>query len=389
MKRNGFALLELVIGLFLLGLLSLSAIAGLKSLNESTRLQREINFYRDFDNGLKTTFETITDTFEPYCSSITSGTQSSWGWGHSLCSATSPLPIFSSASTGDQIVYSIQWSTLSSSEQTALENSIVQMFNPYCKKVSKGAGNLVLRCGDLTGLTYNLGAGDVASAHTAGSDINPLIVPSFTLSYRQRNAKSDQVNIVTYNGTLVDLWQKRRNYSMEKFNTFSRTMKAFYNAKLLAETQNTAPNGLNTVDDEFVPWHWETLGSAPASVTSAICTLSGGVCTNLTSPGIWRTTTPHRATIMTNVIANVAPTNNELATDGFGNMVRLLPVSSLCGVSDLSTCTDVSLPAAPPTPAIDYYAGTIRGPYATALFISTCKDTSVAQPSYCRKYIAY
>ncbi|MDD4969839.1 MAG: type II secretion system protein [Paludibacter sp.] len=389
MKRSGFAMVEIVIGIFILTLLATSAIIGMSSMNEATRFQKELNFYRDFDNGLKTTFESITDTFEPYCSSITTGTQASWGWGHSSCNATSPLPVFSSAGTGDQIIYSIQWSTLSAQEQTTLEQSIVQSYAPYCQEVSKGASSLTLRCGNLTGLTYDLGAGAVASAHTAGSDINPLVVPSFTISYRQQNARSNQVNIVTYNGTFADLWQKRRNYSLEKFNTFSRSMKAFFNAKLIRESQNTAPTGLNSVDDEFVPWHWEALGGTPASVSSAVCTDTAGTCTNLTSPAIWQTTTPHRATVMKNVIANVSATNAAISLDGFGNMVRMLPISSLCTNTDLSVCTDTALPSAPSVPADNYYAGAIKPPYASVLFTASCKDTSVTRPNYCRNYIAY
>lgn len=389
MKRSGFAMLELVIGIALLGLLIASSVIGISSLNESARSQKEMNFYRDFDDGLKVSFELITDTFEPYCSSITTTTQSSWGWGHASCNTTSPLPVFSAAGTGDQIVFSIRWATLTAQQQTTLENSIVESFAPYCVEVSKGASNLVLRCGDLTGLQYNLGAGAVASAHTVGTDINPMTPPSYTISYRQVNARSGQANIVTHNGTFANLWQKRQNYSMEKLNTFSRGMKAFYNSKLITESQNTAPTGLNSVDDEFVPWQWESLGGTPASVSSTNCAVSGGVCTNLTSPAIWQTTTPHRATIMRNTIANIFPGNAALSVDGFGNMLRLLPIASQCSNADLGICTDTALPGAPSTPADNYYSGSLKPPYTSVLFIDACKNTSVTRPNYCRNFIAY
>lgn len=389
MKRSGFSMIEISIGLTILAIVLVATVKNMSTLRESVRFQNEINFYAKFDRAVAGNFELIVNTFEPICSPIISDVQAGWGWQNASCNQTSPLPSYTAANGGG-LVYKIQWASLSAQQQATVRDGIVASLAPECRLVSVGASDITLRCANLQNLTYDLGAGPVASAHTVGADINPTIAPSYQISLLVVKENGNVAPFTqTHSGSLNAVWQKRQNYSLEKINGLSAGLKNFYNSKLIAETQNVAPSGLNSTDDEFVPWHWEAFGANQASVAATACVLAGGICTNLTNPNVWRTGNPSRATLMRYAIANVGAGNANLATDGFGNMLRIVPITSTCSNTNLLNCTDVAPTAAPAIPADNYYAGIIKPPHGSILFSATCNDTTTAVPDYCRHYLYY
>jgi hypothetical protein len=386
-QRSGFNMIELSLALIVISGVMIASFKGVQSTKESLRMQKEHDFYDQFDKALNISFNAITDNAEKKCSAIV-GT--GWGWKNVNCATSSPLPVFDGSAGGEKIIFNIATTmSASANEDAQLISTITNAFAPYCLQASRVGAVLTLRCGNLRGLTYNVGAGAVASPHTVGMDVNPILVPTYTITYFQRREVGNVSQNVTFNGTLAELWSKRQNYSLEKINAVATGIKAFNNTKMMAEVENPAPNGLNSVDDEFVPWFWEAFGtSTPAVISAATCTVGGGVCTNLSSPGIWRTGAAlNKGDVWTFGLEKFASGNPLLKVDGFNNQLFMAPIASLCsGNVDLAAC--VNNP--PSTPGDNYFSTAAeKPPYSSVIFNDTCKMTDIVAPSYCRSYIVY
>ena len=354
----------------------------MRQTKEDISRAKEYDFYRTFESGLKHSFEQIIDTFEPVCSNITSDAQDKWGWGHSNCKNTSPLPIYANTSI---IKYKLDLNNLTSAKANSLVNFIVQSFAPYCSLNKKTSSSLELFCPYTRNLQYDLGGGLVASAHTTGSDIDPNIVPSFTLTYRRLTSYGSGYEDQKFNGNFANVYAKRRNFTLEKFNTVRATLKKFYQQKLALEIENPPDTGLSSTSDEFVPWFWESFGDKKTDVWSKTCDLKGGdTCTNLDTSDIWRKNLNAGGLFWRRLKANLLSGETKYAIDGFGNEVRIYPILKQCTNNDITTCSVTS----PPVPKIDYF-NEYTPPYTTALFINTCKDKSVSALDYCRMYISY
>ncbi len=379
--RSGFSIIETGMAIALVGIVTVSAITYLRSANRTAQIQMEIDYKATFEEGMKSSFESILDTFEPICSSITSDAQSKWGWGSSQCDATSPFPTYLAP---EKIRYRIEFSSLSAQNKKALENDIVGAYSPYCTLDSVTNTQIDLRCPNLNNLTYDLGGGAVASAHTVATDIDPTAVPVTTITIMRREGDGTY-SPQTHNISFLDVYEKRRQFSIEKMSAIQSVLKTYYNNQLSLEVANSPTTGLNSIDDEFVPWQWKSFGDNTSSVLGSICDTAGGnTCSNLNTDNIWRNSLSGDGLYMRRIVVNLLSGDFRLTTDGFGNQMTFYPFMSQCANNDITTCAVT----APPVPQKDYF-NIMRPPYVSALYIDTFKDKTVVAPAYGRVYISY
>lgn len=404
-NKKGMTVIEVALAILIMGIVIGYAIKAMVTTNENLRMNKERHFAYTFDKAMKTSAALIMDAYEPVCSTISGDAVANWGWGHSSCNKTSPFPAYNSTGT-EKIVYNLQLSNLSATASAALVSNIAQAYAPYCAVSSQTTTKLELRCANLRGLTYDIGGGPISAVQgtvdatgtmTANGDINPTLSPSYTITYNRVRENGNVTETSTYNGALSDFWVKRRNYSLEKLNKVSNYFKAFNYAVLTRELENTAPTGLNSTDDEFVPWFWEAFGdyvSPTASAGNNNCTDVGGTCTNLNTNNIWRSGNPSAALIWRRTVASLGQNDSSITIDGFGNEQRIIPIMSQCtaaaGPNQLTTCTTTApYNGAPAVPADSYFSGVSKPPYTSVIFSSTCANNAVAAPAYCRYLIAY
>lgn len=379
--RNGFTMVELTLVIMIFSVIAIAIAKQMQSTNRTAQIQKELDYRATVDTGMKKVFEQIIDSFEPICSNINSDTQTLWGWGHAQCSGTSPFPQYVAP---EHLRYTINLTSLSATNRQSLINNIVAAFSPYCVLDTTNNTQVNLLCADMSNLTYDLGAGNVAAAHTVGIDIDPFNAPTATLSLRRREGDGT-VSTQTNNISFLDVYQKRRSFSLEKFNVLRDTMKTFYNNQLTVEVANAPSTGLNSVNDEFVPWQWKIFGDDTAQVLGSVCNLGGGTtCANLNSDNIWRSSLSGIGLFMRRVSSNLLNGDTRMAVDGFGNQLILYPMLSQCANNDISTCGTV----APAIPQNDYF-NVMRPPYMSVVYINTYKNKTVNAPAYGRKYIAY
>ena len=379
--RSGFSIIEVALSLMIISIVTIGVLKQLQSTNRAALIQKELDYKATVDNGMKISFEQILDSFEPICSNIASDASTKWGWGHNSCNNTSPFSTFVAPNI---LRYNIQFSSLSAQDRASLENAIVGAFAPYCTLKAKDNSKLDLQCVNLSAMQYDLGAGAVASAHTVGSDIDPSAVPVATITL-QRHEGDGTVSSQNSDINFLDVYEKRRNFSLEKFNAIRNVMKTYYNTQLSLEVANAPSTGLNSTDDEFVPWQWKMFGDSTSSVLGSVCDLAGGnTCSNLNTNNIWRNSLSGIGLYMRRVTTNLFNGDVRLTIDGFGNQITLYPLMSQCGNNDISTCGTT----APAIPQKDYF-NIMRPPYMSALYINTYKDKSVVAPPYGRAYVSY
>lgn len=391
--RRGFTMLEMVFVLAIMGLILLAFVKWVLQTSDNAMVKEEyLNAYR-FEAGIKNSFIAVLDTFEGVCGNIPSDATSSmaWGWAGAGCTGTSPLPTRS----GNSLVYSIDFGSLSAGMQTSLKNKIAAAYAPMCVVSGSTATSLTLYCGpSFTDFQYDTAGGLVNRYHTPGTNLDMIDTPIPVLTITRRYAQGNQTETKTYRLNMADVWQQRMAHGIDKMTNVAKMLKNLYNLKLARETANTAPAGLNSIDDELTPWFWVAFGDDAGAAATTICAknTTTGVCDNLDIANIWRSTTGD-ALLWRRLIAGVAGGDFKYTVDGFGNPLRLYPILSQCGNTNLGLCSAVTAPSSPREPYP--ISATIKPPY-TSLIYSTvvsggvnCADTSTQAPLGCRYPIVY
>jgi len=381
MHRSGITIIETALSIAILGVLLGTAVTGTISTKRTMQLQKERDFFRTFENGTKTVMTQIVDSFSPVCSNITSDGQSSWGWSHASCSATSVFPTFLS---NDKMRYTIDFGSLTAAEGNNLANSILNAFSPYCQLDSRTATEIDLLCPTIRDIKYDLGSGDIATAHAVGADIDPLVPPIVKLTVSRKD-NDGAVRNQTFNFSFIDVYDVLRIKSIDKINHIKNILKTFQNTVMTVEVLNAPDKGLNSIDDEFVPWFWESFGDDPLQAVGAVCDKAGATkCGNLETDNIWRSTLSSAGLYPRKLSSNLLSGDMSFFVDGFGNQITYYPFMSQCTNNDISTCT-----VAAPVVAQDNYFNIMRPPYVSALYIDTYKDKTIDAPSYGRSYISF
>ncbi|OGS70698.1 MAG: hypothetical protein A3F91_09295 [Flavobacteria bacterium RIFCSPLOWO2_12_FULL_35_11] len=391
-SRHGFTLLEISLVLVIMGILSLNISKWVAKTADDTMVKDEYLKAFQFETGIKNSFLAILDTFEGVCGNIPSVATASfaWGYGSPSCQNTSPLPVVS----GSDIVYNINLGSLSASDATGLKNRISSAYAPMCSISSSTATSLTLYCGgSFENLQYDTESGLVNEYHTPGGNFNIIDTPVPVLTLKRRYSEGALQESKVYRLNIVDVLQQRAAYTTTKFENIGRTLKTIYNTKLALETANKSPDGLNSIDDELIPWFWESFSDDSAIASTAICSKNSitGVCDNLNTNNIWRSNAGD-SLLWYNLVIGQLSGDFKYSVDGFGNALRIIPIIAQCAASNLSLCS----PTPPSLPAEPYTTSAIQTPpYSTLIYSNVssggvdCADTSLSAPAGCRYLVVY
>ena len=390
-SRSGFTMAEMAFVLALFAVLALGLYKWSVTVSDDAMVKQEyLNAYR-VESGLNTSMIAILDTFEGVCGTVTDATASmAWGWGSSSCTGTSPLPTRS----GNNLVYSINFASLSAATATGLKNKISASYAPLCKMSGSTATTMTLFCGStLNNFQYDTSGGLVNTYHTPGTNFNHLDTPVPVLTLKRVYLQGNLTETKVYRLNLQEVFQQRLAYSTEKMNNVGKLLKNLYNMKLAQETSNVSPAGLNSIDDEMIPWFWEAFGDQAGTAATTVCSknVATGVCDNLNTNNIWRSTTSD-AILWKRLIVGLAASDFKYTVDGFGNALRLYPMLSQCVGTNLAVCT-VTVPSIPKEPYP--ISATLKPPYTTVIYSGlssggvNCADTSLQAPIGCRYPIVY
>jgi len=386
--RKALSMLEMIFTIILIGIVYIAILKVSSTYSAEREVYSELNLYQNIDAAVKESFVNIIDTFEPVCSNIPSIASTRWGWGHNSCSTTSPLPVYSNAGGNRQIDYKIQFSSLSATAATSLENKIVGSYLGVCILNTRNNTQLLLDCPRILNVTYSTGGAFAATIHTLGTPLDPVNAPTIKITY-DRISPIGTIAAGTpppeYDFSLTDIYSLRTGYSLTKMNTLKSSLQRFYNAELGREFNNFPAAGLHSMDDEFVPWFWKVFGDDSALISS-LCVVAGGTCANLNSDNIWRSTFGAKG-LMKNVYDNLLASDSKYSVDGFGNQLNLYPFVSQCtgAGADFTTCTTT----VPPLPQDNYISGTVRPPYSSVLYVQGYGARGVTTPQHTKMYLSY
>lgn len=387
--RSAFSMVELAFVTIIIGITYVGVIKTINSAKQSKSIQDEKNTYIKIEAAIKENFISILDAYEPICSAVPSDATASWGWRLPACTNTSPYPRYSTTGGKRLITYTLKLGSLSAANRAALQNSIVGSFNGVCNlDATTNANRVVLDCPKITNVQYYLGAGFLASAHTFGNPLNPVTPPMIRIGYDRRSEIGNVVNATynnqTYDFTMNDVYTLRQNYSISKMNFTRNKLKEFHKSELLKELNNNPSGGLNSMDDEFVPWFWKAFGNNAASIYN-ICTVVGGTCTNLNSANIWRSSGTAQGLLWRRLVQNLFSAQTKYTVDGFNNQIKIYPIAAQCAGTNLDTCVI----SAPPIPADYYINGTTRPPFTSILYVDGYNTTTAQVAEYARMYVGY
>ncbi len=389
-------MIELSLVLVVGGMIFLGLYKMIKNHTENRGYAEERAFTQAIDSGIKNSFLNILDAYDTRGASFVD-TSNSWGWFNSP--NTSPFPVSANASGLPFLDYRLDTVGLSAPQLANLRNEIVANFNGACSldTTVRPRGDVRLFCPKLIRLEYNIGTTPTsATGHALGQTLNPENVPTIKVFYtREYPTSSLPVSQEEYDFSMSEIYNVRRSVSIRRLNTMRSAMEGFHNRTMIRELANSPTNGgvaggLNSMDDEFVPWIWKALGDNIVSVNSINCAKTGGgvkSCTNLSTSNIWRSSMAGRGLYTSRIIGNLLGGDLSFALDGFNNPIYIYILANNCSVTttNLLSCPPNVVPALPR----DDYMTVGVPPFVSILYIPTANIKNTVAPDYARMYVSY
>ncbi|CAA6806583.1 MAG: Unknown protein [uncultured Sulfurovum sp.] len=382
-KRKAFALMEVLFATIIISLLIAALNYNLKDAKEMHNVKKELEFFDIMEGGIKQSFIQILNAYETVAQDDISTAKSTWSWGGTKMNNTSPLPTYVATNI---LRFNLDKNSLSTTEKNRLIENIVANFKKICKKNPETVSTqLDLYCPKLIGLNFTLGYSSTLGINI-GSNIDPQEAPSVHVKYKRESASGIVTDVAytdqTFIFSLEEIYSHRKNYSLRKMNTVRSALRAYSNSKMLKELSNTSPNGLNSIDDGFVPWYYTAFGKDTTKVRTHNCTTG---CTNMKNSNFWLPTGSKRGEFTLNLINNLLNGDKQYAVDGFNNELFIHPIVNNCTAgSNLRTCS-ISMPTYPK----DDYFTIGNPPYTAALYIQPRELLSNNSPEYSRMIISF
>jgi len=397
--RKAFTILELSLVIIIGGVIFLGLYKIIKNQAEDNEFAEESAFAQAMNSGINNSFLDIIEAYRTRATTAPDGV-ANWGWTNSP--NTSPFPVSLTVGGLPYIDYRLDTVGIPVNELANLRVEIASNFNGACylDTAPQPRGNVRLFCPKLVRVTYNVGnLINTPNAHILGQHINPINAPTVNVVYNRRNRDFPAGSAVplfqqTYTFSMDEVYANRRNVSLRRLNTLRNAMEGFHNKTLMREianspTNNGASGGLNSINDEFVPWIWKALGDNQAFANSLTCakTVVGGACTNFTSPNVWRTAGVARSVFTNRIITNLLGGDRSFAVDGFNNPIMIYMLNHQCPltISDILACPLLTIPAQPS----DTYINIGTPPFISVIFIPTANLRNIVYPDYVRMYVSY
>ena len=390
-------MLELSLVIIVGGVIFLGLYKVVKNQAEDNEFAEERAFTQAMNSGIQNSFLDIIEAYRTRASTALDGV-ANWGWTNSP--NTSPFPISLTVGGLAYLDYRLDTIGIPANELANLRGEIASNFNGACSlDAPQPNGKVRLFCPKLVRISYNIGTlTNTANAHVLGQQINPINTPTVNVVYNRRNRDFPAGSAVpllpqTYTFSMDEVYANRRNVSLRRLNTIRTAMEGFHNKTLMREIANrslsSGAGGLNSINDEFVPWIWKALGDNPALANSLNCvkTVAGGACTNFASSDVWKTSGLSRSVFTNRIIKNLLGGDRSFAVDGFNNPIFIYMLNHQCpvGVANLILCPIGVIPATPS----DNYINVGTPPYISVIFIPTANFRNVVYPDYARMYVSY
>lgn len=388
-EQRGFTLTEILIGMMVFFLLSYGLYRSYLFFQMRSDSIEVRNALERFASGIMKNYSLIMEVFEPVCTNVDAGaTDDGWGWKHTDCSSTSPLPYWDA--DGRRLVYSLDLSSLDASQAQSLKDQVSSNLYPLCFYDEESEENtLQFVCDGLVWIRdvyYRTPySGDVGTFHTPGTELDFLNFPTaLVVEYSRKIRTSGETVDEVYEVNLGDLYLYSVNRSREKMKRLVDTLRQYAQTRIVAEFQNPYPDGLRSGDDFFIPWHWQGFGS------SIYETCTDDSCSNLQDPNKWVRSFLGFADVWVRILNNLFGGDTSLIVDGFGNPMRLIPIANGCDV-DLTLCSFNN--GVPPFPGPDYdYV--VKPPFVSYVVSVVCLSptnpyTGERVPDWCRMPVVY
>jgi prepilin-type N-terminal cleavage/methylation domain-containing protein len=342
-RQRGFSLFEVIIAMALAGLV----LSGLMIM-----LQKAVHFRGTV--GTLANIEKLNIALETmYRGNVRWAEDRCYGWtdtGAGLCNRLSILPTLPAG--GDPHKLFVR----------TYSSVVTQAFQAADCTVSGTAPTYAVTCPDGYGGNFRF---QTTNEHTPATyyDNAYALTPYTLLIASEQSATAPIVD--TWSSAYLDSEYMVR--SREKVMTVLRAMKGYHLQRLAREATvnscKTGSGGLQSYDDVIIPWIWQALGSGPTTdcsgVTGAPCGCSGfstSVWVNSFGSGSNANTLRYGNTGVTAAMLNTFAASIGLdpscLTDGFGNSVTIIPLSS-----------PSHSPLSRPDPPIPTYAWATKPPY--------------------------
>jgi prepilin-type N-terminal cleavage/methylation domain-containing protein len=422
-SSRGFSLIEMSLALVIMSIILAASFKLINAYTMQTNVNQQVYNISSLANAIKENAKLIMDASMTVCTNITAAySNDGWGWRHTNCLNTSPLPIYNI--TTNLLTYSID--TANFSNQV---NSIITNISPYCPFSSQTATTVSFSCSGLviTGLQYQTltsGPGNTATPanNTAANTVNIFPTPhtnatsedflnfldfpsalyiqyTETLSnsgqtishYDMINAQSNVPNFA-YRLDMTDLYLDRVKKTRDNLITLDAALRGYAIGAMTSEFENVPPNGLSSKDTFFVPWIWQALADTQNG-TLTLCNNST-TCSSIVSGTEWATGVQAAtyADVWMLITTNLLSANLTYVGDAFGNPLRIVPVANGC-TGDVSGC--VPSTNTPPVPQGSYLTAMTtagyepRPPYTGLIVSPLCTGGATTYPDFCRWIVVY
>lgn len=392
-NRKAFTIMEMGLVILVGGVMLTGLYKMVQNFKEDSGYAQERAFNQTMRSGIQKSFIDIIEAFQVRASTFVDA-DDDWGWANAPLS--SPYPVFNMQGGMPHIRYQLDNNAgvLTAVELARLQEMIVSNFQGACTRepLAQANGDINLFCPKLdtvNGLRYNVGANPMANTpHAVGTPLDPSVIPIVRVFFKREYPTNNIApTIEEYTFSMDEPYNARRSNSIRKLNTIRTAMEAFYNRTMIREVANSfTGGGLNSMDDEFVPWGWKMFGDDTASVNDSICVKAGNACANLNTDNTWRNTLSGRGLYTNRVIVNLLGGDPSFSIDGFNNPVFVYPIMNQCPVAtaDLTVCP-IAVPALP----ADDYINLGTPPYVSAIYTPSFSDKTVVAPDYGRIYVSY
>lgn len=415
-SSKGVTLIETILGLAMFSIsLFLFYLIFFSFRVQSEAETKRLNIER-IGLGIQKTSLTIVDIFTNICTN-SPGSNFAWGWRHPNCSSTSIFPNLSSSGNSLVLTYNYNGNSLSIDQLNTLRTEIATNFN-FCIVNHPSNTQTVITCPFAINARYclststdcnNVSQTTPISPHTAGQSYNYITnrIISLIVEYDDVGPKGDIIqhrigNTAEYNkpyfidfgSYYMSLLEKNKQKYIDIYNA----LRKYEITRRVVESQNSAPTGLNEVDDYFIPWVFQITAN---SLTNANTSCNNSSCSNIFSPDYWNTTltSTNMLTYTLNTINYLLGNTRSYMIDVFGNPIGIELLVDMSRYNG-TTCRSLYSPTVgsnclrvnplPPSPRPNYASvWSVRPPFIGYIYADFCHDLSNTQFDSCRMVIVY